>query len=219
MFILMMRVNAAMLRITTVRPGKWVVLIGVLVLITASEVNLGSQPSTTNMITAELHDEHAQSTEETPLSIIVVSMRAKKIQQAPDGLAVSLVLTNPGSQIIQIRDPEDTTNLEILDDNGWPVKVPRHAPSILIHTVRKPGDSEMPRSIRVNPGEDRSFVFRVRTISAPSRDSAAIGSHDKTISIPPGTYRVKMRTLLLEASGMKTRSLVSDFIDITLMKR
>src|ERR1043166_4138068 len=54
--------------------------------------------------------------------------------QKGSGLVVRLGLRNEGKQPVELLNPFDSAQLLIVDGNGFPMKLPRTAPALLVNT-------------------------------------------------------------------------------------
>jgi hypothetical protein len=180
-----------------------------------------------------LTDEPSQ--DQTQVDPSLVNLRVslyidRKQSDLSRGLHALAVFQNRGEETVSLRGLHDTTRLEVLTADGWPVKYPIAAPDSLIHMVKPPGQANQGGVVQIKPGEEYKLPLEVTAIfpvqTAPTKaeeSSKAAGDKAGTstpISIPAGEYKVRLRTLLLPNSkyARGPRSLVSKFVAIWLGK-
>lgn len=144
------------------------------------------------------------------------------------GLHAVAEFHNNSSEIVSLRDIYDSTNLEILTKEGWPLKTPQRAPASLIHTMTPPGQSKAPNTIQLEAGKEVSIPLEIKQIELvqdhSSKPDAAGGSSqepvppNKVVPLPAGDYRVRLRVILIPDSQFAhgPRSLVSKFVSVSL---
>lgn len=165
----------------------------------------------------------------TSLSTIKVYLIVKQHQpDATKGLQASAVFRNEGSQPVSFHNPKDSTRLEILTKEGWPVRFPLDPPEALIHRVPTTEKPKPAIAVRIEPGGEYRLnldVVRVypieqsaskldRTIQNPAPNNAT----KATVFIPSGKYSVRLRTVLIpdSVSSSTARKLSSKSIEIHL---
>lgn len=126
-------------------------------------------------------------------SIRVVLETESRQRDRNAGLSVAVELTNTSAKAIQLQKPDDSIQIEVLDEQGRPVDIPRPPPAALVNTRRRAGPHpNEPEIITLDPAAHYWATLVVREIrisSAPERNAP----------LSPGAYQIRLKVLLLAA--------------------
>lgn len=127
-----------------------------------------------------------------PLKAIRVELEAESKQSGAVGLRFLLIFTNTGSGAVHVQDPDDAIQVELVDDKGWPVRLPSAAPAALINTRTAPGPHKNPpKLLTLEPGGQHRAPIQIREVET--------GEPVKRVPLAPGTYTARLRVLLVAA--------------------
>ncbi len=129
-----------------------------------------------------------------PLIDLHVELMTEETQHDTSaGLRFVVSFKNVGSEGIQIRYPDDMVQLNLLNEEGKPVRFPTHAPSALVNTrERNAIRPNAPRLLKIEPGQEHRTTQTVREMRNDKSPT--------TTPLPPGRYTAQIRVLLLTAN-------------------
>ncbi|HYK03236.1 MAG TPA: hypothetical protein VE974_15870 [Thermoanaerobaculia bacterium] len=132
-----------------------------------------------------------------------------------DGLRFDVVLTNRGDGVIRFLDPQDTTHAMLLDAEGWPIDVPKRAPSSLVNSRTRGKDPDV---IALSPGQSHRVAVRITQVLPRASGD---GSPRTPIAIPAGAYDVRVTVTVIApeapADGVRpSRTLQSEQFTVHL---
>ena len=141
------------------------------------------------------------------------------------------VYVNTSPTSVAVIHPKETTSIQVLTEDGWPLRLPPVAPSLLIHREPKPGepDPRIPAVLRLGPDEEYRMavsvteVFPIEASTEKQTERKAPPAPAATILISPGKYKVSMRTTLIGKGEYSpgvtpSRSFVSKAVEIQLTR-
>jgi hypothetical protein len=139
----------------------------------------------------ELRETEPLTSGDTLLSPIRVELETEAKQ--PDvsaGLRFVTIFTNTGRGTVQMQDPDDAIQVELVDEKGWPVRHPTRPPAAFVNTSRGPGPRQnAPRVLNLQPGEPHRVTIQIREMQ--TEDSS------RKAPLPRGKYTARVRALLL----------------------
>ncbi len=135
-----------------------------------------------------------------PLSPIRVELETESKQSdLSAGLKFLVIFTNNGHETVELQDPDDAIQVELLDDRGWPIRIPTRPPAALINTREGPGPQKnAPRVLTMQPGEQHRVPIQIREVQTKERS--------QKVYLSRGTYTARVRVLLLAADPALERS-------------
>ncbi len=140
----------------------------------------------------ELHQIDPDSTTaDNPLSHLYVELVTENNQRDTSmGLIFVIAFKNRGRTAVEIQDPDDMVQLDLLDSQGRPVRIPGRPPNALINQrVEGQIHSNAPRTLSIQPGREHKTSLAVREMQGLEPSSTA--------PLPRGTYTAQVRVLLL----------------------
>jgi hypothetical protein len=137
-----------------------------------------------------------RSTLSAALDMIEARVEFANVQPAAAGLTLTVVLVNRGAEAVRILDPEDFTSVLLLDENGWPLEVPRSIPKVLDDRGHRPGEplhNAGPESVTLAPDQEYRLVIRIKDVLRAGKE----GEPYKPQPITGGKYSAKVTTTLV----------------------
>jgi len=143
----------------------------------------------------ELHETEPLNAQGNPLTPIRVELETEEEQ--PDtaaGLKLVITFTNTGKQTVKIQNPDDSIQLLLQNDKGWPVRVPTPPPRAFINRSEdREGHKNAPQLLSLQPGEQHRATMQIRETEAED--------HSEKGPLPPSRYKAQLRVLLIAADS------------------
>lgn len=118
------------------------------------------------------------------------------VQSAAAGLRLTVVLINRGAEPVRLLDPEELTSIVLLDEEGWPIQVPRAIPRGLDDRRRRPDEpDDAQKIVTLAPGSEHRVTITVTHVLSRAQK----GEEPKSQPIRAGTYKVRVITNLAAA--------------------
>src|SRR5215831_19276479 len=185
-----------------------------IVIIFSSSILAEEQTSMTSKVRVQLQERSRKPSDELGLlSHVSVFLEANQFQpNVAQGIELVMEIVNERTDTISIRDPIDFSQLMILNEEGWPIKLPLVERRVFTNIRGRPGEpdpNKIQPEIDIAPGERHRLIFRVQQIVVEGAITP----------IPAGRYKLSVRTILIPAqAGESTPKLskhfMSDFIMI-----
>jgi hypothetical protein len=185
--------------------GKKISLVAVVLLatllVTAVKLMSADDPTgTTLLLPLSRVEGAAHIAAAAALETIEANAEVATLQPVSGGLRLTVTYFNHGDQPVRFIEPIDTTSIQVLNADGWPIEVPRPIPQALDD---RPRSEQRPvKVIVLAPGETHRLPVSVTQILPPLKDQETDQAEIRTpYPIPAGTYRVSVTTTLVGTEG------------------
>lgn len=182
---------------------------------------------------SEFHDQPGRQSPDGPIGAVVAALEAAPRQDA-EGLVVDLHVTNGGEGRVEVLNPFEMVQFQLLDAGGFPVSLPFRMPRLMVgHGHDGPGapplEPAMPVVGFVRDGQpgDQLELHRRTLVLAPTGQvlvSMVIATRKSTSGgtepLPDGDYHVgAILTVIDAADPSQSRVLQAAPVDVVLTRR
>ena len=113
-------------------------------------------------------------------------LEVSTVQSAAAGLRLTVVLVNGGPEPVRLRDPQDLTGILLLDEEGWPLEIPRTVPRGLDDRPRNQDEEQ--KIVTLAPGADYRLSLAITEVLPRAKE----GRTPDPQPIEAGTYRIRV---------------------------